>query len=83
MTCSYDELYLPLAQRVKESSGRMLKRLRTYAGLSQSALSKRSGVPLRQIQLFEQGQRDIKKTQGHTLYGLSRVLGCSMETLLE
>ncbi|MBP5275800.1 MAG: helix-turn-helix transcriptional regulator, partial [Lachnospiraceae bacterium] len=59
-----------------------LKRLRTYAGLSQRALSDASGVPLRQIQLFEQGQRDITKTQGQTLYQLSRALGCSMEDLL-
>ncbi len=59
-----------------------LKRLRAYAGLSQRALADKSGVPLRQIQLFEQGQRDITKTQGQTLFQLSRTLGCSMEDLL-
>lgn len=59
-----------------------LKRLRAYAGLSQRALAEESGVPLRQIQLFEQGQRDITKTQGQTLLQLSRTLGCSMEDLL-
>jgi plasmid maintenance system antidote protein VapI len=60
----------------------MLKRLRAYAGLSQRALADKSGVPLRQIQLFEQGQRDITKTQGQTLLQLSRTLGHSMEDLL-
>ena len=61
----------------------MLKRLRVYAGLSQRTLSENSGVPIRQIQLFEQGQRDINKTQGTTLYQLSTALGCSMEMLLQ
>ena len=59
-----------------------LKRLRMYAGLSQRALAEKAGVPLRQIQLFEQGRRDINKTQGVTLYQLSNALGCSMERLL-
>ncbi len=61
----------------------MLKRLRMYAGLSQRALADKAGVPLRQIQLFEQEQRDINKTQGATLYQLSSALGCSMERLLK
>lgn len=60
----------------------MLKRLRTYAGLTQNELSKRSGVPLRQIQLFEQGYRDINKTQSQTLLQLSIALNCDMERLL-
>ena len=60
-----------------------LKRLRMYAGLTQRALAEKSGVPLRQIQLFEQGQRDINKTQGTTLYQLSSALGCTMEMLME
>ena len=59
-----------------------LKRLRACAGLSQRALADESGVPLRQIQLFEQGQRDITKTQGQTLLQLSRTLGCRMEDLM-
>ena len=40
-----------------------LKRLRTLAGLSQSELAKRTGVSIRQIQLFEQRQRDINHTK--------------------
>ena len=61
----------------------MLKRLRAYAGLSQRALAESSGVPLRQIQLFEQGYRDINKTQSATLYQLSIALGCDMEMLMK
>ncbi|MBO4265812.1 MAG: helix-turn-helix transcriptional regulator [Lachnospiraceae bacterium] len=64
-------------------TGATLKRLREYAHLSQSKLAARSGVPLRQIQLFEQGHRDITKTSGQTLLLLSRALGCTMEDLIK
>ncbi|MCR5000151.1 MAG: helix-turn-helix domain-containing protein [Lachnospiraceae bacterium] len=60
-----------------------LKRLRSYARLSQTHLAKSAEVPLRQIQMFEQGQRDINKTQAQTLQKLAHSLGCSMEDLLE
>jgi DNA-binding transcriptional regulator YiaG len=60
-----------------------LKRVRTLSGLSQSQLAKQSSVPLRQIQLLEQHQRDINKTQAANLLKLSRVLHCSMEDLME
>lgn len=59
-----------------------LKRFRTYAHLSQRMLAEKSGVPLRQIQLFEQGQRDIQKTQGQTLRQLARTLNCKIEDIL-
>lgn len=59
-----------------------LKRIRTYAGLSQRVLAEKSGVPLRQIQLFEQGQRDMKKTQAQTLKQLAIALKCEMTKLL-
>ena len=56
---------------------------REACGLSQSALSGEAGVPLRQIQLFEQRQRDINKTAAETLLRLSRALHCRMEDLME
>ncbi len=61
----------------------MLRRLRKYNKLSQSELAKKSGVSIRQIQLFEQHQRDINKTQAETLYRLSDALNCDMKDLLE
>jgi DNA-binding transcriptional regulator YiaG len=61
----------------------VLKEKRSQAGLSQSALARLSGVPLRQIQLFEQGQRDIRKTQAQTLFRLSKTLNCDMEMLMD
>ncbi len=60
-----------------------LKRLRRKLGLSQRRLAKKSGVALRQIQLFEQRRRDINKTQSQTLHALSVALMCKMEDLLE
>lgn len=60
-----------------------LRTRREAAGLSQSRLAFDSGVPLRQIQLFEQRQRDINKTSGETLLRLSKALCCRMESLME
>ena len=60
-----------------------LKRIRMMAGLSQSELAQLSGVSLRQIQLFEQRQRDINKTQAVNLVRLAGALGCRMEALIE
>ena len=60
-----------------------LKRLRKLAGLSQRELSELSGVPLRQIQLFEQRQRNINHTKAIDVVKLARVLGCKTENLLQ
>lgn len=60
-----------------------LRQRRSNCGLSQSELAKEADVPLRQIQLFEQGQRDINKTSAITLLKLSKALNCRMEDLLE
>ena len=60
-----------------------LKKLRESRGLSQTELAKISGVSLRSIQMYEQRVNDIDKAQAQTIYKLSRVIGCSMEDLLE
>ncbi len=67
----------------KAYSQTRLRVRRDNCGLSQSELAKEADVPLRQIQLFEQGQRDINKTSAITLYKLSKALHCQMEDLLE
>lgn len=56
---------------------------RKNCGMTQSELAAEADVPLRQIQLFEQGQRDINKTSAITLLKLSKALYCRMEDLLE
>lgn len=71
-------------KRIKETmSETNLKHIRKLYGISQSKLAKYSAVSLRSIQMYEQRNKDINKASGETLYNLSKVLGCSMEDLLE
>lgn len=60
-----------------------LKTIRENRGISQKELAKLSGVKLRSIQMYEQKVNDIDKAQVGTIYKLSRVLGCTIEDLLE
>jgi len=60
-----------------------LRRIRTAYGCTQAELSKRSGVSLRSIQMYEQRNKDINKASAATLYRLTKVLGCTMEDLIE
>ena len=60
-----------------------LKRIRTSYGCTQAELAKRSGVSLRSIQMYEQRNKDINKASVEALYRISKVLGCSIEDLLE
>lgn len=60
-----------------------LKTIRENRGISQTELATLSGVRLRSIQMYEQKVNDIDKAQVGTIYKLSRVLGCTIEDLLE
>lgn len=60
-----------------------LKRYRDLLNMSQRDLANESGVPLRQIQMFEQRQRDINKTSAETILRLSKALHVKMEDLME
>ena len=68
------------ANKAKES---VLRRFRTYYGLTQRQLSEKSGVTLRMIQLYEQGQNDLSKAQAKVVLALARALDCSVEELLD
>lgn len=71
-------------RRMKEAYPQTRLRMRREnCGLSQSELAEGADVPLRQIQLFEQRQRDINKTASETLFRISKALCCRMEDLLE
>ncbi|MCQ2070497.1 MAG: helix-turn-helix transcriptional regulator [archaeon] len=59
-----------------------LYELRTRIGFTQQELADLSGVNVRNIRAYEQGQNDISKASGETLYRLARALGCTMEYLL-
>ena len=56
---------------------------RENCSMSQSELAAEADVPIRQIQLFEQRQRNINMTAAETLLKLSKALCCRMEDLLE
>lgn len=60
-----------------------LKRFRTLYGITQSELADSAGVSLRSIQMYEQRKKDINKAGAQTLYKISKVLGCTIEDLLE
>ena len=60
-----------------------LKRIRSSYGCTQAELAKRSGVSLRSIQMYEQRNKDINKASVESLYRISKVLGCTIEDLLE
>lgn len=60
-----------------------LKRLRISYGCTQAELSECSGVSLRSIQMYEQRNKDINKARADTIYRFAKVLGCTMEDLIE
>ena len=55
-----------------------LKFMREDRGMSQSELAKKSGVPLRAIQAYEQGYKDINKAQVVTVLQLAEALECDV-----
>lgn len=60
-----------------------LKKMRTKNGLSQSALARASGVPLRTIQQYEQRQKDINKAHFEYIIMFSTALNCEPADLFE
>lgn len=71
-------------ERIKEHfKDTNLKRIRTAYGCTQAELAKLSGVTLRSIQMYEQRRKDINKASVETLYSMAKVLGCSIEDLIE
>ena len=60
-----------------------LRRRRENIGYTQKELAQLSQVPIRQIQLFEQRQRDINKAGSECVAKLAKALCCSCEDLLE
>ena len=71
-------------ERIKEHfKDTNLKRIRTAYGCTQAELAKQSGVSLRSIQMYEQRRKDINKASAETLYSIAKVLGCTIEDLIE
>lgn len=68
-----------LSESTNESQ---LKRLRAYAMLSQSMLAKKANIPVRTIQQYEQGQKDLSHANSEYIIRLSKALYCKPEDLL-
>ena len=60
-----------------------LKLIRQSNKLSQTQLAELSGVNVRMIQNYEQGNKDINKAQVITVYKLAEALKVSVEDLIE
>lgn len=60
-----------------------LKRRRKEVGLSQRELAEQTGVPLRTIQQYEQGQKSINNARAEYVVAFSKALYCKTEDLLE
>ena len=71
-----------ILNRNKQQQKSKLHQIRKARGFTQQQLSDASGVTLRMIQLYEQGQNDINKAQVHVVLSLAKVLGCDVEDLL-
>lgn len=75
--------FVDVANKIVFQKETNLARYRKNAGLSQIDLSRYSDVSLRSIQLYEQRQLNINTAPANKLLKLSRVLGCTIEDLLE
>ncbi|RDU22750.1 helix-turn-helix domain-containing protein [Anaerosacchariphilus polymeriproducens] len=60
-----------------------LQEKRKEKGFSQSQLSALSDIPIRTIQHYEQGTKDINKAQVVTVLKLADALGCDIKDILE
>ena len=60
-----------------------LKRIRIAYGCTQAELAEHSGVSLRSIQMYEQRNKNINKASVDTVYSLAKMLGCTIEDLME
>lgn len=60
-----------------------LKRIRSIYGCTQAELAEMSDVSLRSIQMYEQRNKNINKASVDTIYRLAKVLGCTVEDLIE
>lgn len=60
-----------------------LKAIRKQSRLTQKKLADLSGVSLRMIQAYEQGDQDITKAEVRSVLALSRVLGCRPEVIIQ
>lgn len=76
-----DEADLIIEKHLENQENR-LRRIRRYAELTQKELSEQSGVSLRMVQLYEQGQNDLAKAQVGVVMSLAQALHCEIGDIL-
>ncbi len=59
-----------------------LKKIRELREMTQAELADKSGVNVRMIQHYEQGTKDIRKSNVITALKLSEALGCDIKEIL-
>lgn len=60
-----------------------LKKMRLLRGFSQKELAETTSIPVRTIQQYEQGQKNINKAQANYVLSLAQALNCSPKDILE
>ena len=71
-----------IIERHLAESPSILKTIRKQINITQSKLAELSGVSLRMIQAYEQGDQDIRKAEAQTVFALAKALGCSPEMII-
>ncbi len=74
-----DEIDARMSKYYDESR---LKRLRSYARLTQQELADKSGVSKRMIEQYEQGRKELKNASVATVIKLADVLRCDVRELV-
>lgn len=70
-----------LIQQQLSTRRNMLKTIRKQSRFTQKQLADLTGVALRMIQAYEQGDQDIRKAEARSVLALSKVLGCAPEVI--
>ena len=70
-----------LIQQQLSTRRNMLKTIRKQSRFTQKQLAELTGVALRMIQAYEQGDQDIRKAEARSVLALSKVLGCAPEVI--
>lgn len=63
-------------------AGARLTECRKSAGMTRNALAEASGISVRTLQSYEQGQRPLSSARGDILLRISSALGCTVEELI-
>lgn len=80
---SVDMVYMPGLKLERSDFKTNLAYLREDKRITQRELSERSGVSLRTLQDYEQGQKPINKAAAITVLRIAQALNCKVEDLLE